>query len=325
MKVQEKRVLCFIKVVPSMVTILFYISIISFLFYNQKELLTLYFNKLSLIFLIITALIFFSSHFISKILETYFINYKKELKKELEKNRKKDSLLFQQSKMATIGELLSNISHQWRQPLSIITTAATAIQLQKELKETNEKQELKNLEGIVTSAKYLSQTIEDFRNFYNPNVPKKEFFISHAIESSLKIIKTQLFKYNITIEKEIEDFPLYGVESEFTQVLLNLLNNAKEEFKKNPTAKNILKLKSYKDKKNYFIIISDNAGGIKKENISKIFDPYFTTKHHSQGTGIGLYMSQKIISEHFKGNISAKNSENLDYKGAVFTIKIPLE
>ena len=244
----------------------------------------------------------------------------------LEKEER-DKLFFQQSKMAAMGEMLGNIAHQWRQPLSAISTASTGAQLQKELNLLSDKDFNYKMELINNSAQYLSQTIEDFRSFFDPkNIKEKKFSIPFTVEKALNIVSSQFVSKDITIIKNIENISIISLENEFIQVLLNLLNNSKDALLKLENQKKLIFINVTIKDKILIIEIKDNAKGVKEEIMDRIFEPYFTTKHKSQGTGIGLYMCQDIITSHLNGNISVKNEvydyEGIEYKGAKFTINI---
>ncbi|MDZ7820275.1 MAG: cache domain-containing protein [Aliarcobacter sp.] len=264
--------------------------------------------------------------FISKYIFDFLVNKFNEYKKELDK---KQNILYQQSKMASMGEMIGNIAHQWRQPLSTITTASTGILLEKELGILQDQTLKDYLNKINTSAQYLSKTIDDFRNFFNPEKVKNYFYLSKIFETTLDLLSAQFNSQNIEIIKDIDDVEINSYENELIQALINILNNARDELKNKELARKLIFISTIKNDNEVIIKIKDNAGGIIKENIDKIFEPYFTTKHKSQGTGIGLYMTEEIIIRHLKGSIEVKNDEfiyeNFSYIGAEFTIKIPLQ
>jgi len=248
---------------------------------------------------------------------------------EIEK-MEKDALLAQQTKMAAMGEMLENIAHQWRQPLSAISTASTGIQIQMEIyNEISEEFLLDNVKLINEHTQYLSKTIEDFRNFFIPNKLKVKFKITDTIEKTLYLITARVKQHNITIIKEIEDVEILSLENELIQVLLNILNNAIDALKSKESEEKLIFIKVTKSKKELKIEIQDNAGGIYSDIIDRIFEPYFTTKHKSQGTGIGLYMSMEIVKKHLNGNIQVNNTiytyKRKNCTGANFIITLPLK
>ena len=254
----------------------------------------------------------------------YDITDKKKINKQLEENKK---ILIEQSKMAAMGEMLENIAHQWRHPLSSITTASTGINIKKELADLDDKFLLDSLELINNSSQYLSHTIDDFTNFFKPDKRKELFLLSNVYDKTISLLNHKLQHQNIKIIENIEKFEIEGFENELVQVFMNLFNNSIYALEN--IQKGVIYIDIYSDKEFIYIRILDNAGGVEDKNISRIFEPYFTTKHQSQGTGIGLYMTNEIISRHMDGNIYFKNKdlryENKEYRGAEFLIKIPFK
>lgn len=253
-------------------------------------------------------------------------NLEQKIAQEVEKNRQKDVFIQQQARLAALGEMIGNIAHQWRQPLSVITTSVSALSLKEEL-EILEPDDIKQTnETVKKMAEFLNNTIENFRNFFQKDQPKKVFVIAQIIDSTLEIIKASYDNHFIVLNKDLDDtIEYFGSENFLAQVLLNILSNAKDALIENQIENKKVNLRLFKDKNNIKIVIQDNAGGIKEENINKIFDPYFTTKHKSQGTGLGLYMSTQIINKHFNGTLSVSNVKNEDEIGACFIIEIPTE
>ena len=256
------------------------------------------------------------------------------IKKLEEEQLLQQKMLLNQSKIAAMGEMLGNISHQWRQPLSIITTQASTINLLLELEEKISKEKLFDFsESIINQANYLSKTIDDFRDFFISNSTTRQDHnlknIFLKLESLVKIAYENNF---IKIINDIEDnIDIYINENILIQALVNIFNNAKDAFSLNKinSEDRYLFITIKKEKENIVLTFKDSAGGIEEENINKIFEPYFTTKHQSLGTGIGLYMTNQIITKHLKGKITAENEsynfQNKKYKGAKFTIVIPSE
>ena len=250
------------------------------------------------------------------------------LQKEQEKLLKeKEELLFQQSKLSAMGEMIGNIAHQWRQPLSVISSSISAIKLSVGTNIYTNEELINFMDTVLNSTKYLSETIDDFRNFYKKDLEKEEFAIKNAIDMSFNLVKTELVKHGIkTIFINDTDFNIMGVKNQFLQVLMNILSNSKDAFiDKNIDDKTIF-INLYEENDKKCIEIYDNAGGIKDDVIEHVFEPYFTTKHKSIGTGIGLYMSQEIIAKHLEGQITVTNKEFIyqdnEYKGACFKITI---
>lgn len=251
-----------------------------------------------------------------------------KVKQQVNTLRQKDSLLNQQSKLAAMGEMLGNIAHQWRQPLSAISTLASGIRVKKEVGEISNEDLDKDLQAIVTSTKLLSNTIDDFRNYYSKDKHIKEFKIEDTLNNVLSLISANLDNKEIELIFDIDDVSINSYENELIQVLLNILNNAKDALLERETPRYIF-ITIKKQKENVLIEIYDNAGGIKKDIISRVFEPYFTTKFKSQGTGIGLYMTKNIIDSNLKGKIEVENKsftyDNQKFKGALFKIKLPFK
>jgi len=253
------------------------------------------------------------------------------LQKEKEKEEKeKDLLLFEQSKMASMGEMIGNIAHQWRQPLSVISTASTGIILQKEYGLIDDNKLIETCNTINYNAQYLSKTIDDFKNFIKGDRNKKVFNLKDNIDSFLLLVEGSVKTHNIDIIKDVQDdIKIDGYENELMQCLINIFNNAKDALNENIiTDHKLICITTTQDSTNVYIKIKDNAGGILNEILPKIFEPYFTTKHKSQGTGLGLHMTYKLIVEGMNGTIEANNIsyeyQNKNYTGAEFIITLPI-
>ena len=293
----------------------------------KKEFIDKRFDKyiinILLINFLLTVILIILSRLISNKISEKFELYKEEL-------NKKQSLLNHNSKMASMGEMIGNIAHQWRQPLSGISTSSTGMSLLKEAGILTDEAFETNINNINKSAQYLSQTIEDFRNFFNVNKKISLCTSQDILKSTLNLISAQFHAKDIQIIKNIEEIKFYTYKNELIQALINILNNARDQLlKKNKYSSKYIFINMYEKENKLIIKILDNAGGIKEEIIKKIFEPYFTTKHKSQGTGIGLFMTEEIIMKHLKGEIYVKNKEymyeNTNYIGAEFHIIIDLK
>ena len=240
-------------------------------------------------------------------------------------------LLYHQSKIASLGEMLGNIAHQWRQPLSIISTIATGAKLKKELNILDDKEFIDNMEKINNHTQYLSSTIDDFRDFFSSNdYIKNKINLKDSLKKAFSLVKDAYKSSNIKIIQDLyEETSLLYNENIFIQAIINILNNAKDALNKleNKSLDKYVFISLKKEKDFYIIKIKDNANGVNEEYIDKIFEPYFTTKHKEQGTGIGLYMSNQIITKHLKSEITVQNVKytylKKEYKGAEFCIIIP--
>jgi two-component system sensor histidine kinase AtoS len=253
------------------------------------------------------------------------------LQKEIERKLKEsEALLVQQSKMAAMGEMLENIAHQWKQPLSIISTSATGIKAEKEFGISTEERELERIEAIKNSTEYLSQTIDDFRNFFKQDKEKTKFILKSAYSKTLDIVKSKFKNRNIEIVENCSDIEAFGFENELKQVIMNILNNACDELEKikEQEHKRIIMVDIFQNMQYSVLKIKDSANGIPSTIINRVFEPYFTTKSESGGTGIGLYMSYEMVTNHMDGKLEVYNEEyeykGKSYKGACFTISLPL-
>ncbi|MGM0520035.1 MAG: transporter substrate-binding domain-containing protein [Campylobacterota bacterium] len=223
--------------------------------------------------------------------------------------KNKENLLIQQSKMASLGEMIGNIAHQWRQPLSLISTAATGMKLQKEFDTLDDKTFNSTIDDISKTTLFLSQTIDDFQNYLKTNKTKEEFNIEDSIQKVLNIVKSSFINNSIELIKNIENISIVSYENELNQVLLNILNNSKDALKQSDLEDKFIQINTKKSKDYMSIQVVDNGGGIEPNVLRRVFDPYFTTKHQSQGTGLGLYMTHKIINESLNGSIEISNIE----------------
>jgi PAS domain S-box-containing protein len=240
---------------------------------------------------------------------------------------KKDALLIQQSKMASMGEMLESIAHQWRQPLSVISASASGAKFQKENDLLSDEALFEMCDSVTVSVEHLSETIDDFRDFFNQNKKKVKFQIKHAFDKTVKLTSSKFKNREIEVIDTIVDINLVGVENELVQVLMNLFTNAKDELE-NKEQRKLVFVCVNQTHSNIVIQVKDNAGGIPVDFLTKVFDQYFTTKSENDGTGIGLYMSKRIIEDSFLGKIEVENEsykyEEIQYSGACFTIRIPL-
>jgi len=250
-----------------------------------------------------------------------------EITKNEELIKLQENLLIDQSKHASMGEMIANIAHQWKQPLSVISLICSSMKLKKELKTSDEESEKESLDLINENILYLSQTIDDFRNFFKKDDKKLPVNTNKLIDKTIKLTTPKLKIKNVTLIKNIDEFDFESFESKIIQVLINLINNAVDAFE-NSTNSNYIFI-SIKKLENHIVIeIKDNAGGIKEDLLTKIFEPYFTTKDNSDGTGIGLFMCNEIATKYLNGTIKAStiNYEynNCTYTGAQFVLKFPI-
>ncbi|WP_417326443.1 sensor histidine kinase [Halarcobacter sp.] len=272
-------------------------------------------------FLIIYALL--------RVKEAYHLN--KELKQlnekleqrvqeELSKRKENESLLIQQSRSAALGEMISNIAHQWRQPLNAVSLIIQNLDFLYKSKNLSDEQMEKSVKKVALLVSSMSQTIDDFRNFFKPEKVRHSFNINETVKKALRIIDASFNNLNIKIDFKAHDNEniAYGYENEYSQVIVNILTNSKDSFIEKDIENPLIKIELIKDENSINLILKDNAGGIPKEIFPKIFDPYFSTKEN--GTGIGLYMSKMIIEKSMDGNLSAENIDD----GLKFIISVPI-
>ncbi|RXJ86599.1 ATP-binding protein [Arcobacter sp. CECT 8985] len=239
--------------------------------------------------------------------------------------KNKDKLIFQQSKMVSMGEMIGNIAHQWRQPLSSISTAASGIKIEKEVGLLDDETLEDSLDMIIKNTRYLSKTIDDFRNFFKIDKDIDIININIIIDKALKLLSASFKNHYIKIKKDFTDnLFIKGYANELTQAFINIINNAKDALKEQDVDKKVIFISTKLEDNKVVIYIKDNAGGIPESIQSKIFEPYFTTKHKKQGTGIGLYMTHQIVVDHMEGRIDIQNVktvyENCEYLGCEFKI-----
>jgi signal transduction histidine kinase len=233
------------------------------------------------------------------------------VKQEVTKNNEKQKLLIQQNKLAAMGEMIGSIAHQWRQPLNNISLILHF--LKDNYQNISQEEFQSHTQKAKKQLEYMSQTIDDFRNFYKPSKQKTRFSVLNAIQKALSIINSQLEKNMIAVKINEEDFAVLGYENEFKQAILNILSNAIEAIKESHIKNGTIDIEVQKSS----ISISNNGGNATDEVLDRMFEPYFTTKFEDKGTGIGLYMTKTII-ESMKGSISVSNLQN----GIRFSITI---
>jgi len=257
----------------------------------------------TILFFSMTILQSYGSYFAERAKRNLFIN-----NKELQE---KQAIMFQQSKLASMGEMVGNIAHQWRQPLNALSLVIQNIDIYYEsgmLDKTTIDRTVEKGERLINS---MSSTIDDFRDFYKPNKEKELFFIEKAIEKAYTIIKSNLINNGIDYKIDIEDpsLQINGFSNEFSQVIINLFSNARDVLIERKTIDATIMVHVYTKKDTIYVDVSDNGGGINDDKIDRIFEPYFTTKEEGKGTGIGLYMSKNIIESHMEGTLSAHNND----------------
>jgi signal transduction histidine kinase len=241
------------------------------------------------------------------------------VREEVEKNREKDHLLILQSRQAAMGEMIGNIAHQWRQPLTAVSLLIQDLgecyvygDFSKEYLDTT----IRNALNVI---QHMSHTIDDFRNFFKREKEKKAFSVGEVVARSLSFIESSLRFNSIAVEIDVDDDLLaFGFPNEFSQAFINIIGNAKDAFRERGISDPLIRIQGCRDGKRTVVTITDNAGGIPEEIIDRIFEPYFTTRQLENGTGLGLYMAKTIVEKNMDGQLTASNVEG----GACFRIVI---
>lgn len=245
-------------------------------------------------------------------------NLEKKVNEEIAKNEEKQKVMFWQSRLASLGQMLSNIAHQWRQPLTELNL--TMYSMKKSALNDNKDEMITSYDQSKEIVKNMSNTIEDFTNFFNPNKKKKLFTLKDSIQEAIFISERIIKDEHIFLKTNLTDIEVMGITNELTQIIINLIQNAKDAFSANNIQQKEIKITTKTNNEHAIIEIKDNAGGICEVNLEKIFEPYFTTKHSTSGTGLGLFMSKMICEQGFNGSMEVLNINS----GVTFTIKIPL-
>ncbi len=249
----------------------------------------------------------------------YQENLQRQVQTQLVELREKDKQLMQQSRLAQMGEMISMIAHQWRQPLNSISLTSSNLQLKCMMQDIDADFFDKELKLIDKYSQHLSKTIDDFRGFFKENKTKESSSLKEMVEDTLDIVKTSIDSKNIALNiLELCDDSFMTFPNEIKQVVLNILKNAEDALLDTNTQDPTITIESVCSEETKILLISDNAGGIPKDIINKIFDPYFSTKLEKDGTGLGLYMSKTIIEEHCEGKLRVSNDED----GAIFMIEL---
>ena len=273
-----------------------------------------YYNLIISLFVFIVLFLIFRNQ---RLLENYNKELENEVNEAITSLRDKDLYIFQQSKLASMGEMIGNIAHQWRQPLNTLGLLIQKIEIKYQTNSLDEKA----LSDIVEKSKMLtnnmSETIEDFMNFFNPKLNNELFHIEDILSKTLSLFSARNNLCKINLENKLtSEKSIKGSKNGLIQVLLNLLSNASDSMKDKEDC--VIDLTLEEDDKHLYIFVKDYGSGIDKELIERIFEPYFTTKFKSQGIGIGLYMCKMVVEEYMKGSLIAENNKD----GAIFKITL---
>ena len=298
---------------------IFLICVGFFLHGNRVEDYTLIFQILVIVFVVVG----FSLYHQRK-LQLLNTALEKKLKEELSENRKKDTMICQKTKMAAMGEMVGNIAHQWKQPLAILNVTNAILKEKNNMGKLSKEELNSQIEDMEVNILHMSQTVEDFLSYFNPNKVKEDFILLDTIQKAIFMIKQTILKEKIDITISVDKkFKIFGFKEEYIQVIISILMNSIEALK-DKEVRNIYFEAFEKDEK-IVLEVTDTAGGISEDIINRIFEPYFTTKHKSQGTGLGLYIAKMIIENSINGsldvvNTTIANKEYASYSGARFII-----
>lgn len=252
-------------------------------------------------------------------LESVNITLEQRIAQEVEQSREKDRLIFQQARQAAMGEMLHSIAHQWRQPLNNIAIYVQNLDEMYRNGELSQEQLHQDVQTIMEIIMYMSKTIDDFRSFFRHDKTVYRFSVADQINQTLRYASSRIEQSGITIHLDIRtNVELDSYPSEYTQVLLNIINNAVDALKNTPAEHPELWITLDTDSGRSRVVVRDNAGGIADDVLPRVFDPYFTTKPLGEGTGIGLYMAKIIVEKNLGGKLTVCNRD----QGAEFTILV---
>ncbi len=298
----------------------------------EKETKLIFFGSL-LIALFVSLLSFLLSRKIISIFKEYekdvkqkqeeleLVNYSLELrvKEEVQAHQEKEKMLIQNSKMAAMGDMISMIAHQWRQPLNQLSYIFMNIEGAYDDNDLSKEYLKKKISEGEKTLEFMSSTIDDFRNFFMPDKDVTSICLNEIAKESIKLTLNMLKNSNIEIFEDYKDNAHIKVyKNELLQVVLNLIKNSKDALLENSIKNPYIKIKTYQDNKNVYLVVCDNAKGIDEDISQKIFEPYFSTKESSSGTGLGLYMSKTIVETHLKGKLVFNNTKD----GVCFIISL---
>ena len=254
---------------------------------------------------------------LNKELDEHKNNLELKVQEEIEKREAKEKMLFQQARLASMGEMIDAIAHQWKQPLNVISAYVINLTFKHQLGMLDEDEIDEFQKGVTKQIDHMVNTLDEFRSFFRPSKDSVDFDVKNMIEKALNLVKDEFAKKEISIDLNIvKNFTINGIENEFIHLILNLINNSKDAFVENDTKDRKIFINVLDDGKHQIIEIVDNAGGIADTVIKDIFKANVTTKEEDKGTGIGLYMSSQIAQK-YGGELSVENVKD----GAKFTFK----
>ncbi|BAK73514.1 MAG: response regulator [Arcobacter sp.] len=253
-------------------------------------------------------------HLLTSKLKIYIDIYNK-IKATTEKLNETQDLLIQNSRIASMGEMVGLISHQLKQPLNVLSMYCDDVNMSYDFNELDEEHMKRFSDNTKKQINYMDATINGFLNFFKPNKKKEEFLLKNCIVKTEEILKNKIKVYSANINLDLdEDLKIFGVETELLQLIINIVNNSLDEFKERDIKEPEIFISAHKENDKTVLILEDNAGGVEKENLDRILEPYFTTKEN--GTGIGLYLVKIIVENSFEGKLEVVNAD----KGLKFII-----
>ncbi|MGE4295604.1 MAG: sensor histidine kinase [Campylobacterales bacterium] len=247
-------------------------------------------------------------------------DYTDEIQRQMEENRRKDQVMFQQARQAQMGEMISMIAHQWRQPLSSIGTLSGNIRLLLELGQNDPKEILALLERINSHVQHLSSTVNDFRNLFNPNKREERVRLEEVCQKAAALLQSSFQKHGVELRMRFHFRQAVTTHpNELMQALISLIKNALDAVLEHTPQQPCVTIEGFEEDGWHHIHIRDNGGGVPEAIKDRIFDPYFSTKGEKNGTGLGLYMAKSVIEQHCRGRLSVQNVDD----GALFALLIP--
>jgi signal transduction histidine kinase len=277
----------------------------------------------STLFFLILIILLIREKRLQEKLNTINRSLEDRIRDEVEKSREKDRVVFQQLKVASMSEMIGNIAHQWRQPINTLGIVIQDYENAYEFDELDGDYLQHNRQEAMKQIDYMSNMIDNFSNFFQQNEEQKQFSVNMVVEKVIAIIGASIAdEQQIEIKTDFSgEIELFGIEEQYMQVLTNLINNSIDAIHHQAVNKPLISIRLYENKRSILLSVFDNGGGIPEEIAEKVFEPYFTTKHQSLGTGIGLYMSKLIIEDSFNGTLTFKSNED----SVMFTIAVPKE
>jgi len=252
-------------------------------------------------------------------LERYKISLEVKVEDEISKREAQQILMIQQSRYAGMGEMIGNIAHQWRQPLNALGLIFMNLKDAYDYNDLTSEMMEKSTAKAAALIQKMSTTIDDFRNFFKPDKEKGGFLLHDTVNDVYSLVDAAFIQEKIKVDIQIDpSLEVHGYKNEFSQVILNLLNNARDVLEERDVKEKEILICATMRGEDIVLTFKDNGGGIPDEVLPRVFDPYFSTKEEGKGTGIGLYMSKTIIEDHHKGSLHVAN----DSEGAVFTITL---